>query len=78
MELTIDISNMKDTVGIFIIQVGGEIFYPKIKDNVLTFNNLIQEPQRTMLAFYPVRKIKANPGKQLNEISIEVPNRLFF
>ncbi len=31
MELTVDVSNMTDTVGRFMIMVGGEMFIPEIK-----------------------------------------------
>lgn len=67
MELTIDVSDMKDTVGRFMVYVGGERFYPEIKNNILTVRKLMQEPRRVFLAFYPTQKIKANPDKALNK-----------
>lgn len=78
MVLTVDVSEMKDTVGRFMITVGGEIFYPEIKNNILTINKLMQEPRKTSLSFFPAQKIKANPGMPLNEIAAEISDKLFF
>jgi thiol-disulfide isomerase/thioredoxin len=78
VELTIDVSNMSDTKGRFMVMVGGEIFNPEIKNNVFTVKTLMQEPRRTLLAFYTAQKIKANSGKPLNEIAAGVSDYLDF
>jgi thiol-disulfide isomerase/thioredoxin len=78
MELTIDVSSMKDTVGNFMLMVGGELFYPQIKNNVLTLNKLMKEPRRAFLSFYPAQKVKENPGKPLNYIASEFSDSFEF
>jgi peroxiredoxin len=78
MELTIDVSKMQDTVGRFMIMVGGEIFYPEIKNNVLTLHTLMKEPRRAFLAFYSAQQIKESPGKELNYIPALVSNNIVF
>ncbi|MBB1286384.1 TlpA family protein disulfide reductase [Flavisolibacter sp. BT320] len=78
MELTIDVSNMTDTVGRFMIMIGGESFYPEIKNNELNVSKLMLEPKKVFMAFYPAQHIKANPGKRLNEIAADFYNSLDF
>lgn len=78
MELTIDISKMTDTVGRFMVMVGGEIFYPEIKNSVMTIHKLMEEPRKTFLAFYTAKKIKENPGKALNYIAAGVSDNIDF
>lgn len=78
MELMIDVSDMKDTVGKFMLMVGGERFYPEVKNNILLVHKVMEEPRRALLAFYPFQKIKANPGKRLYEISAGVTDYFSF
>lgn len=78
IELSIDVSNMTDTAGKFMVMVGEQMFFPEIKDNLLTVHALMKEPRITHLSFYPEQKIKANPGKPLNLISAGRPDHIDF
>lgn len=78
MELTIDISNMTDTVGRFMVMVGDEIFYPEVKNSVMIIQKSMKEPRKTFFAFYPAQKIKENPGKELNYIAAAVSDNIDF
>jgi thiol-disulfide isomerase/thioredoxin len=78
VEIIIDVSNMKDTAGKFLVMVGGELFYPNIKNNALLVNKELKEPRRSYLAFFPNKKIQVDTGKSLNEISAEASDNLYF
>ena len=78
MKLNINVSDMKDTSGKFMIRIGGEFFYPEIKNNILTVNILMKEPRKSVLAFYPLQKIQANPDQPLNYISTAVSDYFEF
>lgn len=78
MDLIIDVSEMKDTAGRFMLMVGGEIIYPSVKNNKLVVSKLLEEPRRAFLAFYTNQALKANPGKALNEIPAGYFDFLYF
>lgn len=76
--VVIDLKNMKDTVGRFMIMLGGEIFYPKKVNDTILIEKVLKEPRRSFLAFYPQKKLAENPGKHLNEISADVSDFFYF
>lgn len=78
MKLMVDVSEMKDTVGKFMLMVGGEIIYPRIENNKLVVNKILKEPRRAFLAFYPNQTLKANPDKPLNEIAAGFLDHFYF
>ncbi|WP_158829439.1 peroxiredoxin family protein [Mucilaginibacter lacusdianchii] len=68
INLTIDISALKDTVGVFDIRIGGGTQHLKRKNNQLFVKYYMDEPRRAHLMFYPRDTIKKYPNKSLNYI----------
>lgn len=77
MDLIIDVSEMEDTLGKFIVLVGGQVLYPVKKGNILTVKKLLQEPRKLFIAFITNKQIEKYPEKKIHEISAEVSNYIF-
>jgi len=78
LELIIDVSQMKEIRGKFMLMIGGQLLYPTLKNNMLVVNTIMNEPRRAFLAFYPDETIAANPGKPLNHIAAAYSDNFTF
>ncbi|MFD2600050.1 TlpA family protein disulfide reductase [Sphingobacterium corticis] len=71
-ELTIDINQLKNRSGKFLIMIGGNLILPEAENNVIKITTQLNEPRRSFLTFYPDDVISKNPSKGLNEIAAEL------
>ncbi len=66
--LTIDVSTLQDTAGVFKVRFGGDTFFPQIKDNKLIVNAHLAEPRRAYLTFYPRDSVNKDPNRSTDYI----------
>lgn len=78
IELVIDISEIKDTAGVFVANLGGNIVYPIKDGKLLHIKHYMAEPRSSSLLFYPRDTIKKYSQKRLNEISVRTSDYYFF
>lgn len=77
-ELTIDINQLQNRSGKFMITVGGHSIIPEVENNIIKITTPLDEPRRLFVTFFPDDAISQNPNKSLNEIAAELDNFYIF
>ncbi|WP_256007226.1 peroxiredoxin family protein [Pedobacter deserti] len=78
MELTLDVSNMKDTAGRFRFMIAGKVFYPPVVDGKAVVRQELHEPRRCILSFITREKIDNNRGVEPQDLVPEMSDQFFF
>ncbi len=77
-ELTIDITQLQNRSGKFMITVGGNSIIPEVENNIIKITAPLDEPRRSFVTFHSDEAISQNPNKSLNEIAAELDDFFTF